>query len=1022
MTKLTLLSAKDKRRYDSPSVFNTDEQSIYFSITDDLLKIINKLYISTNKVGFLLQLGYFKATGKFYLTNQFRPKDIEFVIHNLGLNTDDINLMAYQGRTPIDHRVKILNHLNWHSLNKAQQVKLLDHINRYTQKQCAPKQIMLSVIDICWQDKIELPSYDWFLKAITQAYNHYEKELLQYLINKLTPEHIVILDQYIHSEKITPKKYSQRPLITKIKHIEQSERTSNIQDNVEAFSVFKKYFDKLETIIEGLALTDQATVYFATWVQKAKVFQLSQFPNKYKAYLYLLAYIKHQFYLRHDSCVDILIKSTQAAINAANSQLNQLEKQTRSSRNKAIKKLSKSNKNSRELIEDITKIVKSLTLSEVDKLAQITALVDEFHAQHDIEETLTMIQLEQSLDEMTKNKTYFDALESVSLKLQHKVSAIIKYLEFDVDNSDKSLLKAISHFKVTEGHVGHEPPLCFLYLDEKEVLQASPKFQISLYKALLFIHIADAIKSGRLNLRHSYRYKAIQDYLINKNTWEKQKKELIQAAALEKFINYPTVISDLKQQTNKLYQQVNEHVLQEENPHLAFNEQGKIKIATPKIESHEMEYISKLLTQNGYIPISQALADINRIIQFTTCFKYFSNKYKKMKPRPEIIFAGLMGKGCNIGIHRLANISVGISAEELKNTVNWCFSLANIQAANQKILSLINKLILANAFCHEPGRLHTSSDGQKMNVAVDSLHANYSYKYFGRGKGVTMYTFIDERQMLFHSTVLSSSEREAAYVIDGLLQNEVIKSDIHSTDSHGYTETVFAATHFLDIAFAPRIKNMSDKYLYSFVTQKTYAKKGYKILPSRTINLKLIELHWDDILRFMVTIKLKETTASQLFKRLSSYAKDHPLYKALKEFGRIIKSQFLLAYFDDVNLRQRIEKQLNRIELSNRFSKAVFFANNQEFKQGTKEEQEVSTACKVFIQNAIVLWNYLYLSQLVANAVNRHERRHIAELITKGSVITWRHINMQGEYDFTKRAANSKYFDIEKILALKLAV
>ena len=78
----------------------------------------------------------------------------------------------------------------------------------------------------------------------------------------------------------------------------------------------------------------------------------------------------------------------------------------------------------------------------------------------------------------------------------------------------------------------------------------------------------------------------------------------------------------------------------------------------------------------------------------------------------------------------------------------------------------------------------------------------------------------------------------------------------------------------------------------------------------------------------MATIKLKEATASQLFKRLSSYAKHHPLYRALKEFGRIIKSVFILKYYDDLSLRQRIEKQLNRIELSNKFAKAVFFAHD----------------------------------------------------------------------------------------------
>ena len=71
----------------------------------------------------------------------------------------------------------------------------------------------------------------------------------------------------------------------------------------------------------------------------------------------------------------------------------------------------------------------------------------------------------------------------------------------------------------------------------------------------------------------------------------------------------------------------------------------------------------------------------------------------------------------------------------------------------------------------------------------------------------------------------------------------------------------------------------------------------------RSVNQKLVENHWNDILRFMATIKLKKVSASQFFKRLSSYAKDNPLYKAIKEFGRIIKSLFILTYFDDLNER-----------------------------------------------------------------------------------------------------------------------
>ena len=170
----------------------------------------------------------------------------------------------------------------------------------------------------------------------------------------------------------------------------------------------------------------------------------------------------------------------------------------------------------------------------------------------------------------------------------------------------------------------------------------------------------------------------------------------------------------------------------------------------------------------------------------------------------------------------------------------------------------------------------------------------------------------------------------------------------------------------------------------------------------------------------MVTIKLKIVTASQLFKRLSSYARNNPLYKAIKEFGRIVKSMFILTYYDDTKLRQRIEKQLNRIELSNKFGNAVFYANNGEFKQALQEEQEVIISCRVLIQNAIVLWNYLYLSQLLTNCSDDKERTEMINMIKEGSIISWAHVNLHGEFDFRKRAANDTQFNMDKIMSLKV--
>jgi TnpA family transposase len=132
-----------------------------------------------------------------------------------------------------------------------------------------------------------------------------------------------------------------------------------------------------------------------------------------------------------------------------------------------------------------------------------------------------------------------------------------------------------------------------------------------------------------------------------------------------------------------------------------------------------------------------------------------------------------------------------------------------LQAANDRVLRLIDRLELPNLARRFPDHLHTSSGGQKLEVRANSLNANYSYKYFGKGQGVSVYTFRDERDLLWYSTVFSAAERESAYVIDGLMHNEVVQSDIHSTDAFGFSELVFGVSHLLGFPTRPASKTSS---------------------------------------------------------------------------------------------------------------------------------------------------------------------------------------------------------------------
>ena len=517
---------------------------------------------------------------------------------------------------------------------------------------------------------------------------------------------------------------------------------------------------------------------------------------------------------------------------------------------------------------------------------------------------------------------------------------------------------------------------------------------------LLFIKIADAIKAGTVNLRESYKYRPLDDYLIPKSDWDQNRDDYFKRVDLQDFANCRKTLDDLEKTLDKQYHRTNTHILDDKNPHIMFRKDDKFTIATPAVETPDLESLSEFFPKKHYISLPEVLSTVDEFADFLDEFEHWQVKYDRPVASKKTVIAGIMALGCFIGTRKFSRISKQLNESELETAVNWRFSAETVINANDRVLELMDQLDLPNVYRRNKGKLHTSSDGQKYEVAVDSLNANYSYKYYPSSATVSACSFLDERDFLFFGNVFSSAEREAAYVIDGLMHNDVVKSDIHSTDTHGYSEVIFGATHLLGFSFAPRIKNLKKQKLYSFRNRKRYAQCSYKILPSGYVNALVVESHWDEILRFIATIKLKGTTASQLFRRLNSYSRQHNLYRALKAFGQIPKSTFILRYIDDLPLRQAIEKQLNKGESSNKFSKAVSLGN-QEFLRGEKEEQELAEGCRRLIKNAIICWNYLYLSQKLANETDpRPPCTEMIAAIKNGSIATWGHINLHGEYDF----------------------
>lgn len=1011
MSLIQILSYSQKKEFETPPVLDDDTRNEIFTVPMSLQQELENFESDSNRTLFISMYGFFKLSKLFYTIDLISSDDMVYILNKHGYGNHVSNIPSRQ--TLNRYKQLIRDHFGYQSPDGTLQQKLKDAANKLITQLPTPKALFYALVELAVGYRYEVPSYTFLSKIITDAMNHRRNDIFGRLKSYSAHTALQPLELLIQTDETLPGRY----VLSRFKKFSHSLKPSKIKEEVRTFETVQNIHTSISDIIRDIRLEENTARHYAQWVEKSDMHQILR-KAKHKWQFDLICFVVHQTRIRSDQLCDILVQSVQSAKISALREHQNVYFLQRQSRSKASAEIADLVKNS--LIPKLHSIQKTIA-SNIDTEEKIRLIGEQVEAMiADEEEKKPYLDAHEELEDHTG---YHTILEIRSRKLQNRVSDIIKALEFDEKESDKSLMKAIMHFKTTGANITTKLPMEFLGEEEKNsLLQSSTDepFRISLYKMFLFIAIADGIKSGSLNLKHSYRYRAFNDYLINMEEYHRFKADYLKQHQMESLHTHENILKDLKGELDGIYRSVNSNIVKGINSFFHARGDGSYMVHTPKLEKKdENEGIGIYLPKEKFIPLIDVLRQIDRLSIYSAKFLHHTRTLHHRSPKSNALYASIIGYGCNISIPKMAKISKGISAHDIDHIRTWYLSPDMLQEANDAVLAFTESLDMPMLFRSNPHKNHTASDGQKFNLSVDSLNSGHSFKYFGLGRGSTRYTFSDESGRLFYTTVINASEREAAYVIDGLMHQEVIQSDIHSTDTFGYSEIIFALTHLLGFMFAPRIKNFKDQQLYAFEPKKLYRDNGYTLLPVKQINSQIIEEQWEQMLRLVLTIKERRVSASQLLKRLTSYSRKHKLYQALREFGRIIKTRFLLTYIDDVSLRQQIEKQLNKVENANKFSRAVFFGNSGEYFYATKEEQDIASNALRLIQNSIICWNYLYFSNLLAKEKDPEQQSKIVNALKNGSIVHWQHINFYGEYDFTEKQIEDE-FDMEAIKALSV--
>ena len=1008
MARMSIWKPEEIAAYEHPPSFNTYQRKLFFTLPRSLQRQTRSFHHLTNQVGFHLMFGYFKAANRFFIPSKFHEKDIQFVCQKLGVFEFSVDMQQYEKAKSsyLRHQRMILAHFGYAAFEYTTHAPiLLQVIERQIQSQLRPQLILDFLIEWLTKKRIELPPYHSLYKLLTTAIQTYRKQLVTQLEIHITSEQKAALDRLFEQ---TGDPVNQPYLLTHLKRLAPSEQHKYVKANLEKLNTLWEIFDLVQPLIRATGLNPDSIRYFGELVIHYEVFQVAR-RKQADQYLHLLAFVAYQIHSFEDWMVDTFLSGCKTALNQTQKAQKEYLYTHRKVHRAVFRKLVSFAEEKLDLLQSIQQIIwaEEEMLSPAEKVSYVQGLLPI------ITNSVEKVEVDQIKSQYLTNEDelFYQLLEEESLSWQKQVSGIVKGVHFSRETSDLNLLKAIDHFHTKEGKINSSAPADFLSEEEKSfVFPDQERFRISLYKALLFKSMFEHIKAGSLNLQYSYRYKAYDEYLISANQWKVERLNLLLEAELSHLDNWNQHVEELKRQLDEAYHGTNKHILENKNPHIRFHKDRKFHVNTPASVPHEPQNDQPLFPAQKIIPLSEILATVEKLTGYLQAFTHLQPRNRRTKPDKRVFFAGITAYGCNLGIPTMTEVAFPLSETELEQTVNWYFSLENIDKANDIIANFTQNLDLPNLYREHQEELNTSSDGQRIPVSYPfALHASHSAKYFRKGKGVSAYSFLDERYIPYYSTIINPADREAIYVVDGMMHNEVFLSSRHATDSHGQTEAVFGLMHLLGFGFTPRIAKLYKQQIYSFTKRKDYEELKYKILPDGYINSNLIAENWDHILKLVASIKLKVCTASQIFKRLNSYSRQHPVYQALKEYGKVVKSIYILQYIDDLELRQIVQRQLNKIEQANRFSNAVFFANGGEMIFPTRQEQRIAESCKRLIKSAIICWNYLYLTKRLSTIEKEEQQKALLALIKAKSPMAWRHIYFHGLYDFSEEKLSDSF-------------
>jgi TnpA family transposase len=365
------------------------------------------------------------------------------------------------------------------------------------------------------------------------------------------------------------------------------------------------------------------------------------------------------------------------------------------------------------------------------------------------------------------------------------------------------------------------------------------------------------------------------------------------------------------------------------------------------------------------VELPELLLEVHAWTGYLDEFTHVSEAGARLDGLPLSVAALLVAEACNLGLRPVAqDATPALTRDRLSHVDQNYVRAETLRAANARLLAAQATIPLAQAW---GGGLVATVDGLRFVVPVATVHAGPNPRYFGVERGVTWLNALNDQRVGPGALLVPGTVRDSLYTLDLLLNLDGgPRPRVVVSDTASYSDLVFGLFRILGYQFAPRIADLADTRLWRLDAP---GYPGHRadygplngVARSR-IHPRRIAQNWPDMLRVVGSLVTGAVRAYDLLRMLSRDGRPAALGQAFTDYGRLAKTQHLLAVLDaDDTFRRQLTARLNLHEGRHRLARRLCHGQKGELRQRYREGQEDQLGALGLVLNAIVLWNTRYL-------------------------------------------------------------